>query len=47
MNERRGLSFPLASNDDGADIVETSYLVMGLLTHVNISLPLMQQRQFA
>ena len=26
------LLFPLASNDNGADLVETSYMIMGLLT---------------
>jgi len=32
MNGTTGIVIPFASNDDGADIVETSYLVMGLLT---------------
>ena len=32
MNGTTGTVIPFASNDDGADIVETSYLVMGLLT---------------
>ena len=32
MNGTTGAVIPFATNDDGADIVETSYLVMGLLT---------------
>jgi hypothetical protein len=32
MNGTTGAVIPFAPNDDGADIVETSYLVMGLLT---------------
>ena len=32
MNGSTGVVVPFASNDDGADIVETSYLMMGLLT---------------
>ena len=32
MNGSTGAVVPFASNDDGADLVETSYLVMGLLT---------------
>ncbi len=32
MNGTTGAVVPFASNDDGADIVETSYLMMGLLT---------------
>src|SRR5207248_10829465 len=32
MNGSTGAVVPFAANDDGADLVETSYLVMGLLT---------------
>ena len=32
MNGSTGAVVPFASNDDGADLVETSYLMMGLLT---------------
>jgi len=32
MNGSTGVVVPFAQNDDGADIVETSYLMMGLLT---------------
>jgi hypothetical protein len=32
MNGTTGAVIPFSQNDDGADIVETSYLVMGLLT---------------
>ena len=32
MNGTTGAVIPFAANDDGADIVETSYLVMGLLS---------------
>ena len=32
MNGSTGAVVPFAANDDGADIVETSYLMMGLLT---------------
>jgi hypothetical protein len=32
MNGTTGTVVPFAANDDGADLVETSYLIMGLLT---------------
>ncbi|MBS1920630.1 MAG: Ig-like domain-containing protein [Bacteroidetes bacterium] len=32
MNGNTGVVVPFGSNDDGADIVETSYMMMGLLT---------------
>lgn len=32
MNGTTGVVIPFSPNDDGADVVETSYLVMGLLT---------------
>jgi hypothetical protein len=32
MNGTTGVVVPFGTNDDGADLVETSYMMMGLLT---------------